>query len=83
MQMASGVRRLTGAEVGIGITGIAGPGGGSERKPVGTVMIAAELPEARAVRTRRYSGGRDLIRDLASHAALDMVRRLLTDRPVP
>ena len=83
LQMASGVRRVTGAEVGIGITGIAGPGGGSELKPVGTVMVAAELPDARAVRTRRYSGGRDLIRDLASHAALDMVRRLLTGRPVP
>jgi nicotinamide-nucleotide amidase len=83
LQMASGVRRVTGAEVGVGITGIAGPGGGSEAKPVGTVMIAAELPDTRVVRTRRYGGGRDLIRDLASHAALDMVRRLITGRPVP
>ncbi len=83
LQMASGVRRVTGADVGVGVTGIAGPGGGSELKPVGTVMIAAELPDVRAVRTRRYGGGRDLIRDLASHAALDMVRRLLTGRPVP
>jgi competence/damage-inducible protein CinA-like protein len=83
LQMASGVRRVTGADVGVGVTGIAGPGGGSELKPVGTVMIAAELPDVRAVRTRRYGGGRDLIRDLASHAAFDMVRRLLTGRPVP
>ena len=83
LQMAGGVRRITGAEVGIGITGIAGPGGGTELKPVGTVMIAVEVPDLRVVRTRRYGGGRDLIRDLASHAALDMVRRLLTGRPVP
>jgi nicotinamide-nucleotide amidase len=83
LQMAGGVRRITGAEVGIGITGIAGPGGGTESKPVGTVMIAVEVPDRRVVRTRRYGGGRHLIRDLASHAALDMVRRLLTGRPVP
>lgn len=83
LQMAGGVRRITGAEVGIGITGIAGPGGGSERKTVGTVMIAVETPDGRIVRTRNYPGGRDLVRDLSSHAALDFVRRLLTGRPVP
>jgi nicotinamide-nucleotide amidase len=82
-QMAAGVRKATNAEVGIGITGIAGPGGGSEQKAVGTVVIAAETPDTHVVRTKRYSGGRDLVRDLASHASLDMVRRLLTGRPVP
>jgi nicotinamide-nucleotide amidase len=82
-QMAAGVRKLTGVEVGIGITGIAGPGGGSELKPVGTVMIAVATPDDRVVRTKRYSGGRDLVRDLSSHAALDIVRRLLTGRPIP
>jgi nicotinamide-nucleotide amidase len=81
-RMASGVRAATGAEVGIGITGIAGPSGGSELKPVGTVVIAVETSENRVVRTKRYSGGRDLVRDIASHAALDMVRRLLTGRPI-
>ena len=83
LQMAGGIRRITGAEVGIGVTGIAGPGGGSELKPVGTVMIAVEMPDVRIVRTKRYTGGRDLVRDLASHAALDMVRRLLMGRPIP
>ena len=74
---------MTGAHVGIGITGIAGPGGGSDLKPVGTVMIAVETPDTRVVRTKRYSGGRDLVRDLSSHAALDIVRRLLMGRPIP
>jgi nicotinamide-nucleotide amidase len=83
LQMAGGVRRITGAEVGIGVTGIAGPGGGSESKPVGTVVIAVETPDAHVVRTKRYTGGRDLVRDLASHAALDMVRRLLMGHPIP
>jgi nicotinamide-nucleotide amidase len=83
LQMASGARRISGVEVGIGITGIAGPGGGSERKPVGTVVIAIETPDTRVVRTRNYPGGRDLVRDLSSHAALDFVRRLLTGRPIP
>ena len=82
-QMAAGVRKMTGAQVGIGITGIAGPGGGSDLKPVGTVMIAVETPDTRVVRTKRYSGGRDLVRDLSSHAALDIVRRLLMGRPIP
>jgi nicotinamide-nucleotide amidase len=82
-RMASGARAVTGAEVGIGITGIAGPSGGTELKPVGTVVIAVEAEEARVVRTKRYSGGRDLIRDIASHAALDIVRRLLMGRSIP
>jgi nicotinamide-nucleotide amidase len=82
-RMASGVRAATGAEVGIAITGIAGPSGGSELKPVGSVVIAVETVDARVVRTKRFSGGRDLVRDIASHAALDMVRRLLTGRSIP
>jgi nicotinamide-nucleotide amidase len=83
VQMAAGVRRITGADVGIGITGIAGPGGGSELKPVGTVVIAVETRDTSVVRTKRYPGGRDLVRDLSSHAALDIVRRLLMGRPIP
>ena len=81
--MAAGIRARTGVEVGVAITGIAGPGGGSEQKPVGTVVFAVDLPGTRVVRTRRYSGGRELIRDIASHAALDMVRRVLLGRAVP
>ena len=81
--MASGIRARSGAEVGIAITGIAGPGGATPAKPVGTVVIAVETPVSEAVRTRLYFGGRDLIRAMSSHAALDIVRRLLTGRQVP
>jgi competence/damage-inducible protein CinA-like protein len=81
--MAIGIRTRAGVEVGVGITGIAGPTGGSEAKPVGTVVLAVDAPGRRVVRTRRLSGGRDLVRDIASHAALDMVRRVVTGLPVP
>jgi nicotinamide-nucleotide amidase len=81
--MAEGIRRRTGAEVGIGITGIAGPAGGTETKPVGTVALAVATPDASAVRTRRMLGGRELIRAMAAHAALDMLRRMMTGRLVP
>jgi nicotinamide-nucleotide amidase len=81
--MASGIRARSGAEVGVAITGIAGPDGGTEAKPVGTVVIAIDTPEGRVVRTRRMLGGRDLVRAMAAHAALDMLRRLLTGRQVP
>jgi nicotinamide-nucleotide amidase len=81
--MALGVRSRTGAEVGVAVTGIAGPTGGSDEKPVGTVVFAVDSPIGGVARTRRYSGGRDLIRDIASHAALDMVRRMLTTVPIP
>jgi competence/damage-inducible protein CinA-like protein len=81
--MAAGVRTRTGAEVGVALTGIAGPGGGTHTKPVGTVVLALDSPLGRVVRTRRFPGGRDLVRDIASHAALDLVRRALTGRVIP
>ena len=78
MALAEGIRTRTGADVTVGITGIAGPGGGSEAKPVGTVAIAVIVPGAPPrVRTFRYPGGRTQIKFLASQGALDMVRRLI------
>jgi nicotinamide-nucleotide amidase len=74
MSLAEGIRRRVGSTLGVGITGIAGPGGGSEEKPVGTVHIA--LSSATGVRERalRFMGDRDMVRLQASQAALDMVR---------
>lgn len=77
--MAEGVRRTLNADVGVGITGIAGPTGGTETKPVGTVAIAVSGPgDRRVVRTVRLPGDRAMVRQMAVNAALDMVRRVLT-----
>ncbi|MCX6539718.1 MAG: competence/damage-inducible protein A [Acidobacteria bacterium] len=77
LAMADGVRERAGVEVSVGVTGIAGPTGGSERKPVGTVAIAAVTPTARIVRTFRFPGGRQRVKQFAAQMALDMVRRVL------
>lgn len=76
--MASGIRDRARADVGVGITGIAGPGGGSEAKPVGTVCIAVTGRETR-VRTFRFPGGREMVKALSANTAIDMLRRLLLE----
>jgi nicotinamide-nucleotide amidase len=76
--MAEGIRDRAGVEIGVGVTGIAGPGGGSPDKPVGTVAIAASTPQETRVRTFRFQGERDQVKFQASQAALDMVRRMLS-----
>jgi nicotinamide-nucleotide amidase len=77
LAMASGVRARAKTTIGIAITGIAGPDGGSPEKPVGTVAIAVEGPWGRAVRTRRFFGGREQVKFFATQAALDDLRRAL------
>lgn len=77
--MAAGVRDRLHAGVGVGITGIAGPTGGSTAKPVGTVVVAVAGPgDRRVVRTVRVPGDRAMVRQLAVQTALDLVRRVLT-----
>jgi nicotinamide-nucleotide amidase len=76
--MASGIRSRTGATIGVGITGIAGPGGGTPQKPVGTVAIAVAGPDGVDVRTMHYTGNRALIKHSSSQTALDMVRRAIS-----
>lgn len=72
--MAEGVRARTGADVGVGITGIAGPDGGSDEKPVGTVFIAV-ASDRTDVRRFLFPGDRTMVRTFASAAALNMVRQ--------
>ena len=75
--MAAGIRRLAGVAVGVGVTGIAGPGGGTPDKPVGTVAIAVETDDDARVRTFQFLGGREMIKFQASQAAMNMVRLML------
>jgi nicotinamide-nucleotide amidase len=75
--MASGVRAMLGAGVGVAVTGVAGPGGGSEEKPVGLVHVAAEGPDGAAAHEFRFPGDRDEIRERAAVMALHEVRTLL------
>jgi competence/damage-inducible protein CinA-like protein len=72
--LAEGIRRRAGSTFGVGITGIAGPGGGSEEKPIGTVHIALASPAGVKGRGLRFPGDRETIRFHASQAALDLVR---------
>jgi nicotinamide-nucleotide amidase len=77
--MAEGVRRALGSDWGVGITGVAGPGGGSEEKPVGTVHVAVAGPRDGEVEHRhlRLPGDRDRIRRFSSQIVLEMLRRRL------
>jgi nicotinamide-nucleotide amidase len=76
--MAHGARQRSGADVAVGITGIAGPGGGSEAKPVGTVAIAVDGPGAyQSVRTFLFPGNREMVKTFAATTAIDRVRRAL------
>jgi nicotinamide-nucleotide amidase len=72
--LAHGIRRQVGTTLGVGITGIAGPGGGSEEKPVGSVHIALAFSEGVKERLVHLPGDREAIRFYASQIALDMVR---------
>jgi nicotinamide-nucleotide amidase len=77
--MAAGVRERLGADVGVAITGIAGPDGGSPQKPVGTVVIALSGPRE-LVKTFRFIGDRQMVRTQSVAAALDLIRRAAVSR---
>lgn len=77
-EMAAGARRRLGAEIGIGITGVAGPGGGTPEKPVGLVWLAIDLNGRVRTHGSRFIGDRAEIRFRATQAALDLVRRMVT-----
>jgi nicotinamide-nucleotide amidase len=77
--MADGIRSRAAVEVGIGVTGIAGPGGATPGKPVGTVAVAAATAASARSRLYRFYGERASVKFQASQAALDMVRRMLLE----
>lgn len=75
--LAEGIRKNTGATFGLGVTGIAGPSGGSEEKPVGLVYVAVADGKETQIVERRFGGDREHIRAWTSQQALDLVRRKL------
>lgn len=76
-QMARGVAKCMDTDVGVGITGIAGPDGGSEQKPVGLVHISVWMEGKQQTHEMHGSLGRDRVRNQAASTALDMIRRML------
>jgi PncC family amidohydrolase len=76
-QMVRGVRALTGADVAVATTGIAGPGGGTPEKPVGLVYIAASCRDTTVVTENRFEGDRTAVREKAAARALEMAIELI------
>ena len=81
-QLARGAAERAGVEVGVGITGVAGPDGGTTEKPVGTVFVAVRDPDGTCARLLKLAGSRTTIRERAAQTALDMVRRRLEGLPL-
>jgi nicotinamide-nucleotide amidase len=78
--MATGVRQASGSDLGLAVTGIAGPDGGSEEKPVGTVFISLSSPDGCRTKRFQFDGNRDGIRVLTAWTALDWLRQYLMKR---
>ena len=80
-KMAEGIRRISGATLGLGITGIAGPSGGSDEKPVGTVFIALANQDGTSSKRYHFWGDRERIKTIAAQTAIEWVRRHLIEKP--
>ena len=81
LALADGVRTVLGSDVGVGVTGIAGPGGGTEEKPVGLVWCAVTLSNGeRAVRKLQLPGSRQVIRDRTTTVIMHLAAQLLREQ---
>ena len=80
-EMAEGVAKTSGADIGLATTGIAGPDGGTEEKPVGLVYIGLHIHGKTTVKSYRYTGQRNKIRQRAAYQALDILRKKLQQNP--
>jgi nicotinamide-nucleotide amidase len=78
--MARGARERLGADVAVAVTGVAGPGGGTEQKPVGLVFVHVSGPDGEHARRTDFPGDREMVRGRATAAALHLVRKLLENR---
>ena len=79
--MAEGVRQITGSDLAISVTGVAGPDKDDRGNEVGTVFLALSTPDATTVQQLDLGTGRERVRIMAAHHAFDMIRRYLTDLP--
>ncbi len=81
--MATGLRQSTRTDITVAVTGIAGPDGGTDEKPVGTVFIALSANDAEQAKGYRFGGNREQIRKLSACMALEWIRRYLMERAQP
>lgn len=81
--MAVGVRGRSGADIGLAVTGIAGPAGGTDEKPVGTVYIGIATAEENWVTKFHFAGDRGQIREITAESGLDLVRKYLLQKKNP
>lgn len=80
LEMARGVRRALRADIGLAVTGIVGPGGGTPQKPVGLVYVALAAPDGEWVRRHKWGGDRWENKSLSADALLELLRDYLEDR---
>ena len=83
LAMAEGVRRISGSDLAIATTGIAGPDGGTPEKPVGTVFIAIDSPDGGKTFLHRFEGDRNTIREATAEEALILLLGRLSSQPPP
>jgi PncC family amidohydrolase len=79
LAMADGARHLLGADVAVAVTGIAGPSGGSEDKPVGLTYVALASPDSSICERHLWQGGRTANKENSAEAALDLLHRYVCD----